>query len=56
MTADVVELDIHGIAAGGDGVGRADGLVVFAPRTAAAPISARSSGESATDGASSTIF
>lgn len=34
MTADVVELDIHGIAAGGDGVGRADGLVVFAPRTA----------------------
>jgi 23S rRNA (uracil1939-C5)-methyltransferase len=34
MTLDVVELDIHGIAAGGDGVGRADGLVVFAPRTA----------------------
>ncbi len=30
----IVELDIHGIAAGGDGVGRADGLVVFAPRTA----------------------
>lgn len=34
MTLEVVELDIHGIAAGGDGVGRADGLVVFAPRTA----------------------
>ncbi len=34
VTAEVVELDIHGIATGGDGVGRADGLVVFAPRTA----------------------
>jgi 23S rRNA (uracil1939-C5)-methyltransferase len=34
MTTDIVELDIHAIAAGGDGVGRADGLVVFAPRTA----------------------
>lgn len=34
MTVDVVDLDIHAIAAGGDGVGRADGLVVFAPRTA----------------------
>ena len=34
MTADLLEVDIDGIAAGGDGVGRADGLVVFAPRTA----------------------
>jgi len=31
---DTVELDIDGIAAGGDGVGRVDGLVVFAPHTA----------------------
>jgi 23S rRNA (uracil1939-C5)-methyltransferase len=29
-----VELEIASIAAGGDGVGRADGLVVFTPRTA----------------------
>ncbi|MGA9837206.1 MAG: TRAM domain-containing protein [Gemmatimonadaceae bacterium] len=34
MTPETVELDIHAIAAGGDGVGRVDGLVVFAPRTA----------------------
>lgn len=34
MSGEVVELEIHGIAAGGDGVGRTDGLVVFAPRTA----------------------
>lgn len=34
MTLDTVDVDIHGIAAGGDGVGRTDGLVVFAPRTA----------------------
>ncbi len=34
MTAETVEFDIHAIAAGGDGVGRVDGLVVFAPRTA----------------------
>lgn len=31
---DVIELQVHGIAAGGDGVGRSDGLVVFVPRTA----------------------
>ena len=30
----VIELDIHGIAAGGDGVGRSEGMVVFVPRTA----------------------
>lgn len=34
VTAESVEFDVHGIAAGGDGVGRADGLVIFAPRTA----------------------
>ncbi len=34
MTPETVELEINGIAAGGDGVGRVDGLVVFAPRTA----------------------
>lgn len=34
MTAELVDLDIASIAAGGDGVGRADGLVVFAPRSA----------------------
>ena len=31
---DVVQLRVHAIAAGGDGVGRSDGLVVFVPRTA----------------------
>jgi 23S rRNA (uracil1939-C5)-methyltransferase len=31
---DVVDVEITGIAAGGDGVGRAGGLVVFLPRTA----------------------
>jgi 23S rRNA (uracil1939-C5)-methyltransferase len=31
---DLVEIAIDSIAAGGDGVGRAGGLVVFAPRTA----------------------
>ncbi len=30
----VAQLEIQSIAAGGDGVGRADGLVVFVPRTA----------------------
>ncbi|MDE3172237.1 MAG: class I SAM-dependent RNA methyltransferase [Gemmatimonadota bacterium] len=34
MTHDTVEVEIRDIAAGGDGVGRTDGLVVFAPRTA----------------------
>lgn len=34
MSAPALELNIHGIAAGGDGVGRADGLVVFVPRSA----------------------
>ncbi|MFL5615800.1 MAG: class I SAM-dependent RNA methyltransferase [Gemmatimonadaceae bacterium] len=32
--ADVLELEMQSIAAGGDGVGRANGLVVFVPRTA----------------------
>lgn len=32
--ADVLELRVDSIAAGGDGVGRAEGLVVFVPRTA----------------------
>ena len=31
---DVRELDVQSIAAGGDGVGRSSGLVVFVPRTA----------------------
>ena len=31
---DVVELEVQSIAAGGDGVGRTNGLVVFVPRTA----------------------
>ena len=31
--SELLEFDVHGIAAGGDGVGRSDGLVVFAPRT-----------------------
>jgi len=31
---ELVEVDVHAIAAGGDGVGRAGELVVFAPRTA----------------------
>ena len=34
MTNDVAELTIHSIAAGGDGVARAEGFVVFVPRTA----------------------
>jgi 23S rRNA (uracil1939-C5)-methyltransferase len=34
MTRDVLELRIDSIAAGGDGVGRHDGMVVFVPRTA----------------------
>ena len=33
-TESLVEVEIGGIAAGGDGVGRANGLVVFVPRTA----------------------
>ena len=32
--AEVIDLTVHGIAAGGDGVGRSEGLVVFVPRTA----------------------
>ena len=32
--AQVVSLEIESIAAGGDGVGRSNGLVVFVPRTA----------------------
>lgn len=31
---DVVQLRVHSIAAGGDGVGRSEGLVVFVPRAA----------------------
>jgi 23S rRNA (uracil1939-C5)-methyltransferase len=31
---DVIDLQVQGIAAGGDGVGRSEGLVVFVPRTA----------------------
>jgi 23S rRNA (uracil1939-C5)-methyltransferase len=34
MTSTVARLEITGIAAGGDGVGRTEGLVVFVPRTA----------------------
>ena len=34
MTDDLTRVEITGIAAGGDGVGRADGMVVFVPRTA----------------------
>jgi 23S rRNA (uracil1939-C5)-methyltransferase len=32
--AQIVSLEIESIAAGGDGVGRTNGLVVFVPRTA----------------------
>jgi 23S rRNA (uracil1939-C5)-methyltransferase len=32
--ADVVDLEVESIAAGGDGVGRSEGLVVFVPRSA----------------------
>lgn len=35
---EVIELSVHGIAAGGDGVGRSEGLVVFVPRTAAGDV------------------
>jgi len=31
---DVIQLRVHAIAAGGDGVGRSEGLVVFVPRAA----------------------
>ena len=31
---DVIQLRVHSIAAGGDGVGRSEGLVVFVPRAA----------------------
>src|SRR6266704_3159071 len=34
LVSTTLEFDVHGIAAGGDGVGRAGDLVVFAPRTA----------------------
>lgn len=34
MSAELTELTVESIAAGGDGVARADGLVVFLPRTA----------------------
>ena len=35
---DVVDLEVQSIAAGGDGVGRTGGLVVFVPRTAAGDV------------------
>ena len=34
MTTTLTRVEITGIAAGGDGVGRTDGMVVFVPRTA----------------------
>jgi 23S rRNA (uracil1939-C5)-methyltransferase len=34
VTADEREIDVTSVAAGGDGVGRSEGLVVFTPRTA----------------------
>src|SRR3569832_234466 len=34
LVAQMVSLEIDSIAAGGDGVGRNNGLVVFVPRTA----------------------
>ena len=34
MTSAIARLEVTGIAAGGDGVGRTDGVVVFVPRTA----------------------
>jgi len=34
MTSPLAEVEIERLAAGGDGVGRADGVVVFVPRTA----------------------
>ncbi|MEO7456511.1 MAG: TRAM domain-containing protein [Gemmatimonadaceae bacterium] len=34
MTSEVARVEITGIAAGGDGVGRTGGMVVFTPRTA----------------------
>jgi 23S rRNA (uracil1939-C5)-methyltransferase len=34
VATDVIDLHVHGVAAGGDGVGRSEGLVVFVPRTA----------------------
>jgi 23S rRNA (uracil1939-C5)-methyltransferase len=34
VTTDVIELHVASVAAGGDGVGRDEGLVVFVPRTA----------------------
>jgi 23S rRNA (uracil1939-C5)-methyltransferase len=34
MTAQMISLEIESIAAGGDGVGRSNGLVIFVPRTA----------------------
>lgn len=34
MSAELVRVEIASIAAGGDGVGRIDGMVVFVPRTA----------------------
>src|SRR5688500_17441555 len=34
VVTKVVELTVESIAAGGDGVGRVDGLVVFVPRSA----------------------
>ena len=34
MTSSIARLEVTGIAAGGDGVGRTDGVVVFVPRTA----------------------
>ena len=52
----VVSVAIDSIAAGGDGVGRTNGLVVFVPRTAVSPIFFLSVGVTATLGASSIIF
>ena len=34
VATDVIQLRVHSIAAGGDGVGRSEGLVVFVPRAA----------------------
>jgi 23S rRNA (uracil1939-C5)-methyltransferase len=34
MTSPLADIEIERLAAGGDGVGRADGVVVFVPRTA----------------------
>ena len=44
--SQVISLEIESIAAGGDGVGRSNGLVVFVPRTAPGElVTARISGK-----------